>query len=264
MFAQPGSVVYHRSVLRIEGVEKAYEEVAVLRGIDLAVQGGEVVGLLGANGSGKTTLNRITSGLLAPEAGSVTIGGVSLTADPEGAMRNLGYLPERPHLYPDLSIGETLELVCDLRGVPEASAWIERTLRVLDLGEVSDRLVRALSQGMTRKLSLAVALAGDPAVLLFDEPTNGLDPPAVVLFKQVLEELRRRERAILLSSHMLALLEPLCDRVAILEAGRIQACGSLAELREVAGLGEVDLETLYLHFTGRERGEVAELFAPLS
>jgi len=247
-------------MLRLEDIRKSYDENEVLKGVNLEVHAGEVVGLLGANGSGKTTLNKIIAGLMAPDSGRVQIGGELLSAAPEAAMARLGYLPEQPHLYPDLSIQETLQLVCDLRQTADSENWIRRTLGVLDLADVNDRLVSALSQGMTKKLSLAVALAGDPTLLLFDEPTNGLDPPAVVLFKQILAEAKRRQRAILLSSHILALVEPLCDRVAILEEGTIQAYGTLAELREKSGLGDVDLESLYLHFTGRQRSEVAELF----
>ncbi len=251
-------------MLQVEGLRKNYETNEVLKGVSLAVEAGEVVGLLGANGSGKTTFNKIVAGLMNADAGTVEIGGIPLHSAPEAAMGRLGYLPERPHLYPDLSIQETLALVCDLREVSQAEAWIARTLAILDLAEVSDRMVCALSQGMTKKLSLAVALAGDPDLLLFDEPTNGLDPPAVVLFKQILGELTRRGRAILLSSHILALVEPLCDRVAILEEGQIRACGTLETLRATAGMADADLESLYLHFTGRKRHEVTELFAPLA
>lgn len=253
-----------RPGLEVHGLHKAYGDVSVLRGVDLTVAAGEVVGLLGANGAGKSTTNRIIAGLLRADEGRVTIAGHDVADAPEDAMTALGYMPEAPFLYPELSTHETLELICDLRALEGAPAWIDRTLQILDLAHAADRPVRALSQGMRRKLTLAVALVGDPPVLLLDEPTNGLDPPAVALFKSVLAELRRRGRAVLISSHILALLEPLCDRVAILEAGAVQACGTLAELRDRATLPGADLEALYLHFAGRERTEVAELFQPLA
>lgn len=250
--------------LVVSDLHKAYGDNAVLKGVGFSVEAGQVVGLLGANGAGKSTTGRLIAGLLRPDQGQVLIGGVDVAAQPERALAQLGYMPEAPFFYPELTVAETLRLVGDLRGLATADrdAWIDRSLQVLDLEPARDRRVSALSMGMRRKLSLAAALAGEPSLMLLDEPTNGLDPPAVALFKDVIIELRRRGRGVLVSSHLLALLEPLCDRLAILESGEVRAAGTLAELRQQAGLGDdADLEAIYLKVTGRERSEVAELFA---
>lgn len=238
-------------MLVVRGLVKSFGAKRVLDGVDLDVRAGEIVGLLGANGAGKSTTNRLISGLLVPEAGTVEIAGHDLARAPEAALAQLGYMPEAPALYPELTVAETLRLVGDLRGLEGAGEWAAKMLALFDLEHAVDQPVSALSMGMRRKLTLAWALAGDPGLLVLDEPTNGFDPPAVALFKQIVVELRRRGRAVLVSSHILALLEPLCDRVAILEGGRLCAAGTIEELRVQAGLPGADLEALYLALTGR-------------
>ncbi len=242
-------------MIRVEGVRKAYGDVVALDGVSLEVRPGEVFGLLGANGSGKTTLNRCLATLIRPDAGTIEVAGCDVAKDPQGVRRALGYLAERPTTVPTLSGREFLAFVGGLRGLP-APVVRERSERWLDLFELADaadQRVRGYSQGMTRKIALAAALIGDPSVVLLDEPTNGLDPPSVWLFRQVIARLREEGRTVLLSSHVLPVVQQACDRVGVLADGKVAAAGRIAELRERAGKPDADLEELFLHFTGLDR-----------
>jgi len=236
--------------------------VLALDGVTLDVQPGEVFGLLGANGSGKTTLNRCIATLLQPDEGSIVVGESDLAKEPDGARAILGYLAEHPVLYPSLSGEEFLAFVGGLRGVPpdETRRRSERWLGLFELTGAASQPIAGYSQGMARKVALAAALIGEPRVVLLDEPTNGLDPPSVYLFRQVIGRLRAEGRTVLLSSHVLPLAERACDRIGVLADGRLAAVGTLEELRARADRPGADLEELFLHFAGLDR-EVLERLA---
>jgi len=242
-------------VIRIESVSKSYGTVQALDSVSFEVGGGEVFGLLGANGSGKTTLNRCIATLIRPDSGSIHVAGHELVASPDRARAALGYLAEYPVLYPSLSAEEFLLFVGGLRGLQpsEARERALRWLKLFELEEAAKNPVGGFSQGMTRKVALAAALLAEPQVVLLDEPTNGLDPPSVWLFRQVIARLREEGRTVLLSSHVLPLVQQACDRIGILTRGQLVAVGTLEELREDADRPEADLEELFLHFTGLDR-----------
>lgn len=249
--------------IAIEGLKKRYDEVEALKGVDLSVAPGEIYGLVGLNGAGKSTLAKILMGFIRPDAGAVTVDGVSVLDEPVEARRRLGYLPEESVLYPELSAVEHLEMVADLRGL-EPKAALARAGRVLDFLELDaarERPIKTYSKGMRRKTALACALVGDPPALIFDEPTSGLDPDGTLRFTEILTELRREGRALILTSHVLAEIERRADRFGVLDAGVIVATGSLEELRAQAGAAEAGLEDLFLHFTGRERRDAEGLFS---
>lgn len=248
-------------MIRVDAVRKSYGQVLALDGVSLEVKSGEVFGLLGANGSGKTTLNRCIATLLRPDAGTIEVGGHDLAEAPDAARAALGYLAEHPVLYPSLSGEEFLAFVGGLRGVPpdEAKRRADRWLGLFELTEAARQPVGGYSQGMARKVALAAALIGEPQVVLLDEPTNGLDPPSVYLFRQVIERLKEEGRTVLLSSHVLPLAERACDRIGILAAGKLVALGTLADLRDAAGRPEADLEELFLHFAGLDRAMLERL-----
>lgn len=241
--------------IEVEDVAKRYGEVEALRGVSFAVRTGEVFGLLGHNGAGKSTLGKILCGLLRPDRGRARLGGVDTGQDPVGARRRLGYLPEESVLYEELSAREHLALLGALRGLPgdELRARGERLLEFLDLAHAADRPVGGYSRGMRRKTAIAIALVGDPLAVLFDEPVGGLDPDGAHRFAELLAELRRRGRAVLVQSHVLGMVEKRCDRVGILDHGTLIACGTVEQLREQADLPGADLEDLFLALTGRER-----------
>jgi ABC-2 type transport system ATP-binding protein len=248
-------------VIEIHEVAKAYGEIKALRGVSLRVEPGETFGLLGHNGAGKSTLAKIVCGLLRPDSGTTTICGVDVAQDPLGARAKFGYLPEESVLYDELSAREHLELFADLRRVPraDAAARAERLLGFLDLSEAADRPVGGYSRGMRRKTAIAVAVIGDPEVLLFDEPVGGLDPDGARRFAELLAELKRRNRTVMIQSHILGLVEKRCDRVGILDHGTLTATGTLEDLRELAGQPEADLEDLFLHLTGQEVKDATSL-----
>ncbi len=242
-------------------VGKSYGSKRALQGVSFSVHGGEVLGLLGANGSGKTTLNRCIATLLRPDEGRIVVAGSDVATDPDGVRAAIGYLAEFPTLYPSLSAEEFLLFLAGLRGVPGAIAE-ERIGRWLALFELQDARRLALggfSQGMKRKIALAGALIAEPKVVLLDEPTNGLDPPSVYLFRQVIDKLRRDGCTVLLSSHVLPLVQQACDRVAILAEGRLQAVGTIEELAIRAERPGADLEELFLHYSGLDRAMLERL-----
>ena len=244
-------------MIEIEAVEKRYGELQALGGVSFTVQPGETFGLLGHNGAGKSTLAKILGGLLRPDAGAVRVAGIDVAQDPQGARAKFGYLPEESVLYEELSAREHLELFAALRGVaPDvAQPRIERLLGFLDLADAADRPASTYSRGMRRKAAIAVAVIGDPEVILFDEPTGGLDPDGARRFADLLAELKRRQRTVVIQSHILGLVEKRCDRIGVLDHGRLLACGTLAELRAEAALPEADLEDVFLKLTGRSLGE---------
>ena len=239
-------------MIEVEEVSKSYGSVRALESVSLSVAAGEVYGLLGANGSGKTTLNRCLTTLVQPDSGAIRIEGHDVCDEPEAARNSIGYLAEFPILYPMLTAQEFLSFVAGLRGIgsTDASSRIDRWLNLFELDESRGRRISSFSQGMKRKVALAAALIAEPPVVLLDEPTNGLDPPSVYLFRQVIEDLRERGSTVLLSSHVLPLVSQSCDRVGILANGRIVASGTIEELREQAGREAADLEDLFMHFAG--------------
>jgi ABC-2 type transport system ATP-binding protein len=239
-------------VILVDCVEKSYGDVRALKSVSFEVRAGEVFGLLGANGAGKTTLNRCIATLIRPDSGRIEVAGCDVEKDPDGVRAALGYLAEFPQLYPALSAEEFLRFAGGLRGVSgdELSSRIDRWLELFELQEARGRPLKGFSQGMLRKTALAATLLGEPRVVLLDEPTNGLDPPSVYLFRRVLEGLRDEGRTVLLSSHVLPFVAKVCDRIGILAGGGLRAVGTQAELRIEANLPDADLEELFLHFSG--------------
>jgi ABC-2 type transport system ATP-binding protein len=249
-------------VIEVEKVEKSYGPVKALQGVSLKVAAGETFGLLGLNGAGKSTLSKILMGLLRVDAGTVKVAGSDPALDPLAVRAKLGYLAEESVLYDELTAREHLELVANLRGVPKdvALARSERLLDFLELAQAKDRATGGYSRGMRRKTAIACALVGDPEALLLDEPTDGLDPDGARRFAEILAELKRRGRAIVIASHILPLIEKKCDRVGILDRGQLVAQGTLEELRQQANEPSADLERLFLVLTKREEKDARGLF----
>ena len=228
----------NRPVVEVEKLAKVFRDfwrrpkVRAVDGVDLAVQGGEIFGLLGPNGSGKSTIIKILLGLLQPSAGSVRVFGVS----PQNVRmkEKIGYLPEESYLYHYLTARETLTFYGRLFDL-SAKARAERVEQLLDmtgLRHAAHRPVGELSKGMARRIGLAQALINDPELVVLDEPTSGLDPIGCRQMKDLLLTLARRGRTIILSSHLLADVEDVCDRIAILYNGKVRAHGRVRDLLE--------------------------------
>ena len=209
-------------MIRAEGLCRRYGRIEAVKAVSFAAGKGEVVGLLGQNGAGKSTIMNMLSGCLAPSAGRVEIMGHDLLAQPALAKRHLGYLPEIPPLYPEMTVTEYLRFVCDIEGSLRADRedHIGEIMELADLQEVKDRLTGMLSRGFAQRTGLAQALCGDPEVLLLDEPTAGFDPVQAVAFRKLIRKLSK-DKAILISSHILGELQAVCSRVLILDEGRL-------------------------------------------
>lgn len=209
-------------MITLQGVTKRYGASVAVRDISFTVQKGEVVGLLGQNGAGKTTTLNILTGYLAPSSGTVTVGGQDMLQSPRAAKRCIGYLPEQPPLYDEMTVRSFLRFVCELRLVMRADipAHIEDVARCTNLTDVLGRRIGNLSKGYRQRVGLAQALCGDPEVLILDEPTVGLDPRQTVEFREMIRRLADG-RTIIFSSHILSEVQALCDRVLILHHGRI-------------------------------------------
>ncbi len=205
-------------MIDVVDLTKSYGRVEALRGVSFSVRPGERVCLLGHNGAGKSTLMKVLSGMLAPTTGAVRVGGVDVAADPDGARRRLGYVPEEPALYDYLTAREFLELVVSLRGAGTA----EEGLDIADLGADADRLIREYSQGMRRRTALAAALVAAPPALVLDEALNGLDPPSSARIRAILHARAEAGAAVLLSTHVLEIAQSFATRVIVLEKGRLR------------------------------------------
>jgi heme ABC exporter ATP-binding subunit CcmA len=204
-----------------EGLRREFGGVAVLEGLDLTVDAGELVVLLGANGSGKTTLLRVLATLLRPSGGTLRLFGEDASRRPPAARRRIGHVGHESACYPDLTGEENLEFYGELHGVPDPARRIEELLRWAGLEGAARRPVRVYSRGMAQRLALARALLHGPELLLLDEPFSGLDPSGTVRLQTLLGELRRSGHAIVLSTHDVERVAGVATRVAILHRGRI-------------------------------------------
>ncbi|MEZ6016088.1 MAG: ABC transporter ATP-binding protein [Planctomycetota bacterium] len=226
-----------RALIEATALHHVYGQQVAVDGLDLRVHAGEVVGLLGPNGAGKTTTVRALVGLLTPTSGAIRIAGQDLHADPLAAKRHLGYVPDGAPLYPNLSAMQHLMLVGRLHGMSDAAAAAEgmRLLEHLDLADRATEPVGRFSRGMRQKAALACALIHAPEVLVLDEPLTGLDAPSAAMVKEVLRAWADRGGAVLYTSHLLDVVERVCDRMVIMAQGALVGEGSLNDLRTRAG-----------------------------
>jgi len=240
---------------------KRYGEKVAVDDVTLEVYAGEIFGFLGPNGAGKTTTIKVVVGLLQPSAGEVRVAGWDVQTEPLQAKAASGYVPDEPTLYPKLTGRELLRFVGDLYGIDSAQVdrRMEELLRLFDLTSAADDTIDSYSHGMRQKASLAAALVHDPKVLVLDEPTVGLDPRSARLIKDILRQLADRGAAVFLSTHILEIAENMCDRIGIINQGRLIAAGTMAELRAL-GQGQSRLEDIFLSLTGGvEYAEIAEV-----
>lgn len=237
-------------MIQVTDVRKNYGHVEAVRGVSFEVSQGEVFGLLGPNGAGKTTILKMLTCFHFPSSGSATVYGHDVYTDPIAVKSSIGYLPESAPLYSELNVMEYLEFIAEARGIPPTrrSARIEWAVHACGLEEVVYRSIDNLSKGYRQRTGLAQAIIHDPAILILDEPTTGLDPNQIIEIRRLIRELGR-EKTVILSTHILQEVEAVCDRVLILNDGRIAAEGTTGEIAS-----ELKGEDVFL-FTVKGAGE---------
>ena len=210
-------------MIKVQNLVKRYGNNYALNDVSFEIGEGEIVGLLGPNGAGKSTAMNILTGYLSSTSGEVYINGVNILDDPIAAKKEIGFLPEQPPLYSEMTVIEYLNFVYDLKGCElDRKPHLDEIISVTKLGEVKDRLIRNLSKGNKQRVGIAQALIGDPKVLIFDEPTVGLDPKQIIAVRNLLRTLARRH-TVVLSTHILAEVQAVCERVIIINKGKIIA-----------------------------------------
>ena len=211
-------------MIEVANLTKLYGNKRAVNGISFSIGTGEVVGFLGPNGAGKSTTMNIICGYLSSTSGTVTIDGIDILDDPIAAKKHIGYLPEIPPLYVDMTVSEYLEFAYELKGVhaPSKKKHIAEVMETVGITHVKDRVIRNLSKGYRQRVGLAMALLGDPDVLILDEPTVGLDPIQIIEIRNVIKELGRRH-TVVLSTHILSEVESICERVLVINNGSIVA-----------------------------------------
>jgi ABC-2 type transport system ATP-binding protein len=238
-------------MIEVVGLSKMYGDFAAVRDLSFTVRGGEVLGLVGPNGAGKTTTLRCITGIIPPSAGRTSIAGRDLAADPIGAKRALAFFPDEPRLFEYLTVSQHLAFVARIYDVDNHETIARPLLDEFEIADKADELPGQLSRGMKQKLAIACGLLHSPQVLFFDEPLTGLDPLGIRRMKNSIVQRARAGAAIVLSSHLLHLLEEVCTHVLILKRGVKIADGKLSEVAARFSNGEagVSLEDVFIRAT---------------
>ena len=238
-------------MIELTQLTKSYNGFTAVDRLTLRVGQGEIFGFIGPNGAGKTTTIKMLGGVLAPTSGSVAVCGIDLQAQPERAKRKIGFIPDRPYLYEKLTGLEFLRFTADIYGVPvsEFQPKATATLAMFSLSDWSNELIESYSHGMKQRLIMASAVLHDPEVLIVDEPMVGLDPLAIIMVKKLFRQLAADGVTIFMSTHTLTVAEDICDRIGIINRGRLIANGTAADLRREANATEADLEQVFLNLT---------------
>lgn len=214
-------------MIEVTNLTKHYGDHIAVDNLSFTVKDGTVYGFLGPNGAGKSTTMNMLTGYLAPDSGSIIVNGFNLAETPKSAKRTIGYLPEQPPVYPDMTVREYLSFVAELRRIPKKDrrAEVERVIEELELSNESGRLIRNLSKGFRQRVGFAQALIGNPETLILDEPTVGLDPKQIIEIRELIRELGKKH-TVILSSHILSEVNEICTEILIMSHGKLVACGT--------------------------------------
>ncbi len=239
----PYRYISRGAMIEVRQLTKYYGEHAAIRDIDFDIQKGEVVGFLGLNGAGKTTTLKVLACLLLPTSGRVVIEGVDVTQNPHEVRKRIGFLPDTPPVYDEMTVGSYLTFAARLRGVPtrDAAAFVAEAEEKSGLSHVHGEVIASLSHGYRQRIGLAQALVHKPALLILDEPTSGLDPVQIVEMRNLIKRLRG-EHTLLVSSHYLAEISQTCDRLLVIQKGLLVAQGTEAELALTMGSARAEAE----------------------
>jgi len=233
-------------LIQVVNYHKVYRDLVAVAGLSFEVRGGAILGLVGPNGAGKTTTLRALAGIIPPTGGQLLIAGHDIMADPVAAKRQLAYVPDDPKLFDTLTVWEHLRFIASAYAVETWQPKAEGFLETFDLTEKRDTVTQELSRGMRQKVAIACAYLHDPRVILFDEPLTGLDPHGIRTLKATIVARAAEGASVIVSSHLLSLVENLCTDLLILRRGRSVFCGRVQEARERFGvLGQETLEDVF-------------------
>ena len=241
------------TVIEVDGLHKLYGDFPAVQGLSFGVAPGEILGLVGPNGAGKTTTIRSIAGIIIPSKGRISIAGHDLAQDPVAAKAELAFIPDEPHLFEYLTVEEHLRFIGRLYGVTDVNDRIPGLLAEMDLEDKRGALPGELSRGMKQKLAIACGLLHEPKALLLDEPLTGLDPVGIRRMKATIMRRAASGSAIILSSHLLHLVEEICTRLLVLQRGRVVAFGTIAEI--IASRPHLEarsLEDVFLALIGQD------------
>lgn len=238
-------------MIKLSGISKSYGSVKAVDNLDLTIKAGELFGFIGPNGAGKTTTIKILTGLIKPTSGVASIGNFDLEKDPLNAKAITGYIPDRPAIYEKLTGWEYLIFISELYGLErqKAESKAQEFLGFFNLDESSNKLIESFSHGMKQKLVISSALIHEPQALIVDEPLVGLDPKGARQVKSLFLDLCKRGTTIFMSTHSLGIAEAMCDRIAVINKGRLIALGGVNDLALQAGKSRADLEEIFLELT---------------
>lgn len=230
-------------MIEVRNLTKMYGDIVAVADLNFTVPSGQIYGFLGPNGAGKTTTMNIITGCLAATSGSVSINGYDIFEDADKAKCLIGYLPEEPPLYPDMTPYEYLDFVAKAKRVPKAERErkIDEVMKITRITSVADRLIRNLSKGYRQRVGIAQAILGDPEIIILDEPTVGLDPKQIIEIRELIKKLGENH-TVILSSHILSEVRALCDNVMIISRGKLVACDTPENLERLfSGTSAIEL-----------------------
>lgn len=227
-------------MIEVKDLTKKYGHQLAVDHLNFTIEPGRIYGFLGPNGAGKSTTMNIMTGYLGATSGTVTINGHDILTEPEAAKRQIGYLPEQPPLYTEMTVAEYLGFVAELKKIPKAEReeQLARVTALAQLGEVSHRLIQNLSKGYRQRVGLAQAILGFPEIIILDEPTVGLDPKQIIEIRELIRQLSK-QHTVIMSSHILAEVREVCDYIIIISRGRLVACDTPENLEKTMGGGHV-------------------------
>ncbi len=229
---------------------KKYGDLVAVDKLDLSVNAGEIFVFLGANGAGKTTTIKMLTSLLRPTSGKAFVAGYDVEKSPMEVKKVMGYLPDEPFLYNKLTGREFLQFIADMHNIKRKNDKVDKFIELFELSSSADDLIEGYSLGMKKKIAIGAALIHDPKVLFLDEPTGGLDPKSAKTMKDLLQDIRKKGTTIFMTTHILEVAEKMCDRVGIIDHGKLIKVGTMDELRKESAKNSKSLEDIFLELTG--------------
>lgn len=238
-------------MIQVNNFTKSYGNLIAVENLSFQVKSGEILGLVGPNGAGKTTTIRALSGIIPPQSGTLSLAGHDIVQNPLSAKQNLGYIPDDPRLFDSLTVWEHLEFIASAYGVSNYKTEAEKLLHFFNLKDKRNHVVQSLSRGMKQKVAISCAYLHQPKVLLFDEPLTGLDPEGIRTITESIQQRAASGCAIIISSHLLNLVESLCTHLLVLHQGQCQCFGSMAEVLKMFDQAKdnVTLEDVFFSIT---------------